>query len=79
MELVRGISNFLLLVGLVTYGWPTFFRRVPGAPGVGGGGRHMPWQRAEWFTPLGYRVRLVGFFLWIAGAVGVAITSFYRR
>jgi hypothetical protein len=79
METFRLLSNFALLIGLGMYGWASFFRRVPGAPGVGAGGRHRPWQRAEWFTPAGYRVRLVGFFFWTAGAIGIALTALIGR
>jgi len=70
MQIAKFIFNLAFLIGLGLYGWASFSQRVPGAPGVGGGGRHLPWQRAEWFTPRGYRGRVIGYALWTLGAFG---------
>ena len=79
MEALRFTSYVIMLLGMASYGWVSFFRRIPGAPGVGAGGRRLPWQGSEWFAPTHFRVRLVGYVLWMLGCAGVVAVTFFNR
>ena len=68
--------QFAVYIGMALYAWASLFRRAPGAPPPGSGGYHWPWQQRAWFTRAGYRARIVGLILWLAGAIGVVVLSF---
>ena len=51
------------LVGFGLFAWGSFFRRLKSAPPVGSSHRRWPPGPRDWFTPSGYRARVIGFVL----------------
>lgn len=55
------LSACATLLGWGLFFWASLFRRRKSAPVIGSTGFVWPpWGRREWFTPNGYRARVVG-------------------
>jgi len=67
------ISSLFLLVGIGLVFAANRFMKRPDAPGWGSGPWQWPWRRQEWFTPLGFRIQLVGLVVWVTGALMAGI------
>ncbi|MHB8079440.1 MAG: hypothetical protein ACYDIE_09310 [Candidatus Krumholzibacteriia bacterium] len=79
MSALLKIGYLVSILGLGLYAWASAFRRAPGAPGLGSSYGIRPWRHRDRFTPAGYRVRLVGFTLWVAGALLLAVALLLSR
>jgi hypothetical protein len=64
----------LFLVGMVLLAIANFGHRRATAPAVGSGPFVFPWQAGGRYTPLGFRLHLLGHCLWALSAVFAAIS-----
>ena len=72
MEL-RTIGSLAFIVGFALYCWASIRYRKASAPPLGSGGGRPYIGKSEWFTPGGYRLRVIGAVLWNVGALCLAL------
>ena len=59
----------LFLVGIALIAIANLGFRSANSPGLGSGGFVLPWRARDRYTPLGFKLNLVGQAIWLVAAV----------
>ena len=66
---MQSIYSGLFLVGMLLLGIANFGHRSAEAPAIGAGPFVLPWRARDRYTPLGFKLHLVGLLCWLVSAI----------